>query len=419
MDSPRKLIVGYDLCEDYTQISCFSYKTMEPVPVNIREEDENCMIPTALCLRHETKQWLSGEEAISCASSGSGVLVENLLDKVMWESVDIAGQKLSGTALLEKYLRKTLTIVKNYFPTEQITKLVVTMRNTEPEVVEKVYEALHGLGLERDRAVVMSHAGAYLYYALNQDKSLWMNDVGLFEFCREGLYFYQIHMNRRTKPIIAGLIKKDYTDMLNMSMLKQKEVNPDYIFENVANHALYKQIITTLYLTGSGFSENWCKDVVKNLCVGRRVFIGQNLFTKGACYAAKELAGDHSLENFILLNDDMTMCSITVRVYCDTSYKDIPLILPGENWYEIDRSIEVIPDNCNELEIIQKCILTGETSRKVFTIRCFPKRPNKMTRWLINLVCKDKSTVILTVTDLGFGDIYQESGQKEEIVIDL
>lgn len=419
MDSPRKLLVGYDLCEDYTQISCFSYKAMEPVQVSIRENDENYMIPTVLGLRHDTKQWLVGDEAVSCVAAGSGTLVENLLDKIMWEEVDIAGQKLSGTILLEKYLRKTLTIIKNYFPTEQITKLVVTMRNTDPEVVEKVYEALSGLGLERDRAVVMSHAGVYLYYALNQDKSLWMNDVGAFEFSREGLCFYQIHMNRRTKPIIAGIINKDYSDRMNISMLKQKDISPDYIFENIANEALYKHIITTLYLTGRAFEEDWVKEVTKNLCVGRRVFVGQNLYTKGACYAAKELAGDRSLEDFILLNNDMIMCSIAVRVYCDTTYQDVDLVQPGENWFEVDKSIEVIPDNSSELEIVIKSIMTAEVSRKVITINNFPKRPNRMTRWRIRIICKDKSTALLTVSDLGFGEVYQESGQTQEFIIEL
>ena len=68
MDTIRKLIVGYDLCEDYTQISCFSYKSGEPIPISIREEEESFLIPTALCVNGETKQWLFGEEAITCGA---------------------------------------------------------------------------------------------------------------------------------------------------------------------------------------------------------------------------------------------------------------------------------------------------------------------------------------------------------------
>jgi hypothetical protein len=78
MDATRKLIVGYDLCEDYTQISCYSYKSNEPIPISIREEDERNLIPTALCVNAETKQWLFGEEAIVCASANAGIAVNQL-----------------------------------------------------------------------------------------------------------------------------------------------------------------------------------------------------------------------------------------------------------------------------------------------------------------------------------------------------
>lgn len=425
MDSSRKLMVGYDLCEDFTQISCYSYKTMEPIPISVCEGEDYCPIPTVLCMKAETKQWLFGDEAITCAGAGAGILVEHLLEKVQSEKeVELYGIKFTPIALLEKYIRKTLTLIKNYFPTEPITKLVITVRNSEPILVEKIYEVLASLGIEKDRAVVMSHAGVYLYYALSQDKSLWMNDVGLFDFGAEGLNFYQIRLNRRSKPMIAGLIKSDYSDDLNMDLLKPKNSNSissnaAYIFENIANTALYKQIITTLYFTGSGFSGGWADEVIKSLCVGRRVFFGQNLFTKGACYAAKELSGDRRLNDFILLSDEMVTSFVSIRAYCDTVFKEIPLIQAGENWYDVNKSIEVIPEGVAELEIILKNIMTRDVTRKTIPINQFPERPDRMTRLLINLSCKDKSTGKLTVTDLGFGEIYPETGQVMEFEIEI
>jgi hypothetical protein len=420
MDSPRKLLIGYDLCEDLTQISCFSYKTMEPIPLSAQEGEEDYMLPTVLCLKTETKQWLIGEEAISCAAGGSGELVEQFLHKVQSEKeIEVGGQCYPVISLLEKYFRKTLTLVKNYFPTEQITKLVVTLRRTEPILVDKIYEALSLLGVEKDRAVVMSHAGVALYYALSQEKSLWMNDVGLFEFHREGLFFYQIQINRRTKPMIAGLTRKDYSDILNINMLKQKGSNPAYLFENIANNALYKQIITTLYLTGNGFEGEWAQEVIRSLCMGRRVFLGQNLFTKGACYTAKELTEDAALKEFILLTDDMITSCVAVWVYRDTAFRELPLTQAGENWYEVNKSVEVIQEKEAQLEIICKNIMTRETVREIIPLGQFPKRPDRMTRLRINLTCRDKSTGIITITDLGFGDIYPATWQSAEVMIHL
>ncbi len=419
MDAPRKLIVGYDLCEDFTQISCYSYKTFEPISIGIREEDEVNLIPTVLGIRIDSKQWLFGEDAISCYDSGAGVLINHLLERlVTGEKIELFGESFDGVSLLEKFLRKTLTLVKQYFPTEQITKLVVTVRNTEPGLVEGIYAALSSLGLEKDRVLILSHAGAYLYYALSQDKALWMNDVGLFEFNEEALLYYQIRLNRRGKPMIASLSKTDYTETLSYPMLKENGHNHSFIFENIANTALYKQIVTTLYFTGRGFEGDWAEEAMQKLCAGRRVFLGQNLFTKGACYAAKELSGDAKLTDILLLNDDMITSTVGVRVYRDTKYIDAILAEAGMNWYEVDQSIEVIPEGEPELEIILKNVVNGEVVRENVRLK-LPERPDRMTRLLISFTCVNRTCGIISVQDLGFGEFYPATGLVTEISIEL
>lgn len=419
MDTMKKVIVGYDLCEDFTQISCYSYKTNEPIPISQREgENEFCPIPTVLCVKTDTRQWLFGDEAVACVRSGAGILVDHLLTKLKTEEItELYQTKFTGVALLEKFLRKTLTLIKNYFPTEQISKLVITIRDTEPLVVDKIYEACSLLGIDKDRVVIMSHASSYLYYALSQDRCLWMNDVGLFDFNEEGLRYYQIKMNRRSKPVIAGLAKTDYSQRLNNIIRHQKNNNPAYIFESIANEALFKQIVTTLYFTGTGFEGDWAEAAIRGLCSGRRAFFGQNLFTKGACYAAKELSGDRRLCDVLLMNDDMVTTTVAVRVYQDTRFVELPMIEAGEIWYEINRSIEVIPEGQAEMELVRKSIMTRDVIREKLMLDRLPNRPDKMTRLEINFTCKDKDNAVLQITDLGFGEFYPEAGSK--MVFDL
>ena len=45
-------------------------------------------------------------------------------------------------------------------------------------------------------------------------------------------------------------------------------------------------IVSSVYLTGDGFDGDWMKQSVAFLCQGRRAFVGKNLYSKGACYAA-------------------------------------------------------------------------------------------------------------------------------------
>jgi hypothetical protein len=411
MDSPRKLIVGYDLCEDFTRISCYSYKSFEPISIGIEDGKEDVPIPTVLCIRNDTRQWIFGEEALRCTANGEGILVDHLLTKARNEELlQINQTSFSAIALMEIFLRKTLLLVKNYFPTEPITKLVVTVTDTHPAFVDKIYQSLALLGIEKDRAVVMSHAGAYLYYAMSQDRSLWMNDVGLFDFNEEGLQYYQIHINRRVKPIIAGLSRKDLSEELNASMLQQKNINCAYIFENLANTILYKQVVSTIYFTGKGFEEDWSTLAIKNLCAGRRVFLGQNLYTKGACYAAKELSGDQMLQDMLLLNDDMITTSVLLRVFCDTRWKEVPLAKAGETWYEVHSTVEVIPEGAAELMVLRKDILSKDILYDTFIIDGLPERPDRMTRLCIEFTCENRNKGSLKVIDLGFGEFYPESG---------
>ena len=419
MDTTRKLFVGYDLCEDFTQISCYSYKSGEPIPISVREEEEQYLIPTALCVNSETKQWLFGEEAVACGASNAGILVNQLLDKLMnGVELRVYDQSFSPVSLLEKYLRKTLMLIKRHFPTEQITYMVITVQNTHPTLVEGIYSALALLGLEKDRVVVMNHAGAYLYYALSQDKALWMNDVGLFDFNEESLLYYQIKLNRKTKPMIACLNKVDYSHILNYKVLKKQE-NPAYVFENIANTALYKKLVTTLYFTGVGFEGGWAEEAIRGLCAGRRVFQGQNLFTKGACYAAMELSGDRKLEEFILLNDDMITSVVAVKVYKDTKFQEEILAEAGKIWYEVNKCIEVIPEGAAELELVLKDIMTREVVRERIHLTNLVNRPDRMTRLEIRLTCKDQATGIITVNDLGFGEIYPGTGCIMEAMIEI
>ncbi|HPU63675.1 MAG TPA: DUF5716 family protein [Mobilitalea sp.] len=420
MDNPRKLIVGFDLCDDYSQISCFSYKTYEPISISPDDDEEDTLIPTALAVRNDTGIWLFGKEAVRCAKEGSAVLVDKLVTKLKnKETVEIDGQSYGPVTLLEKYFRKTLTLIKNYFPTETITRLVVTIDEMDTDLIEGVYEALYMLGIDKDRATVISHGSSFMYYALSQEKELWLNDVGLFDFNENGLYYYQISINRRLSPMIAGMEKRDFSDTLNYKILKNKKVDKKYAFETIAQTVLYKQIISTLYITGRGFGGGWADDVIKSLCAGRRVFMGQSLYSKGACYAAKEFSGDEKLGDIILLNNDMIVSSIWIKVYVDGHIKEILLSDAAVPWYEVNSEIEVIPDEVADIEIIFRNILTKEIIRERIPLYNLPERPNRMTRLKINISCQDKHKVKLVITDLGFGDIYPALGVVAEYVLDI
>lgn len=420
MENHRKLIVGYDLAEDYSQICCYSYKTFEPVTISVNEDESGGMIPTVLGINTETRAWYIGQQAKDLPVDNQGFVIDGLLEKVKnGASVEILGQRITGEELLEKYLRKTLSLLKHSFPNESITYLVITVDEMDERLSAAIYQALSLLGIDRDRAMVMNRGGAYLYYALSQEKALWMNDVGLFDFNAKGLFYYQISINRRTTPMIAAMEMKDFSEQLSMSMVEDETFDFGYVFGRIAEQVLHKQIVTTLYFTGQGFEGVWARDAIKSLCTGRRVFLGQNLYSKGACYGAKELSGDTKLENLILLNNDMLLHSISLKLYCDGAMKDMMISDIGTLWYEMKQSVEVLVEAKGELELSLRNIITRENRREVIELDQLPKREGPRTRLHLSFSMEQKSKLLIRVEDLGFGEIHQSTGLFWEYRIDI
>jgi len=417
MIDQRSLIVGYDLNNTASQICYFNPKTYEPESICVTSDKTKYLIPTVLGVKEKTKEWVYGEEACLMNERGEGVLIDNLLNKLKTgKETLIYGVPFRPVALLEKFFRKSLQLLKIYFPSNSILKLVVTVKNPDEQLMSGIYEALAGLGIGRDRALVQSHSQSYQYYALNQKKELWLNDVGLFDFDEEGLIYQQITIDRRVKPNTVGITEKNFQDILNPKILEEliEKDKAEYLFSNLANEVLYKQIISTLYITGSGFAGDWADNVLKELCIGRRVFKGQNLYVKGACYAARELAGEGRLKSFLLLGSEMITSTFYLNGFYGGKPAEVILARAGTCWYDAKDKVDFILDDINVLTIFRQDLLKHETQTYQVPLEGLPVRPNKTTRIEVKIEFLNKNTAVITVKDKGFGKFYPSSERQWE-----
>ena len=88
------LVIGLDLNDDYSQISC-------------NEKEKSWTVPTVICRRKEKETWLIGEEAYAATLLGEGVIVDKLLKMVRKEGTStIGGICYTGTDLLKIFLKK-------------------------------------------------------------------------------------------------------------------------------------------------------------------------------------------------------------------------------------------------------------------------------------------------------------------------
>lgn len=414
MSEKGTLLVGLDLCNDFTQISCFSNITYEPESICLSEDKNKYLIPTVLGINIRSKEWTFGEDAQEIAKTGNCTLIDNLVNKAInQEEVSILDVNFTPELLLEKFLKKVLMLLKREYPNDSILKLVITIEKSEILLIKTIYHALGKLGLYKDRVSVQSHKQSYFYYVLSQKKELWMNDVGLFDFSEEGLSYYQMGINRKTAPMIVSIHEKNFTanlsyDMIRDNVGKQQTAN---LFDTVSKRALYKQVVSTVYVTGKGFAGDWCEKVLKNLCIGRRVFLGQNLYTKGACYAAREYSDSKKLDGFLFLGEEMIQSDVMLRVYFDAKLEDIMLAKTGTPWYEASKTIRMIPDNENELEITVQNLIKRTKVRHLITLDGLRSTPNKTVILKVKVRFLDTSTCVIKVKDCGFGEFFPSSNR--------
>lgn len=181
------------------------------------------------------------------------------------------------------------------------------------------------------------------------------------------------------------------------------------IFGETPENVLAQHSISSVFLVGD-FEEEWLNRYLKLLKSGRRVFAGQNLYVKGACYRAAELLSEE--KNRYLYVGEETLC---VNIALNGGEKELVTIVEGgRNWYESDVTIDVLLLSGTELEFF--IIPIGGKGQTAVTVPldALPERPPKSTRLRIMLKFVNKLQAKLTVRDLGFGELYPQSDMVYE-----
>lgn len=418
MSDERKLIVGMDICNDYTQLSLYNQSNFEVESFFLDSQEKEYKIPTVLAVREDTKDWLFGKDALQCGYERKGHLLRNFLDYTN-PTVEIYGIQFTRIQIYERFLRKVLLLLKKSYPYDVIQKLVITLKKPEPELIQELYIALDTMGLKKDRVRIISHEQSFLYFALSQKKELWMNDVAMFEYDKGGLCYYQISIDRRNRPMLVALDKKDFSDTMTYSMIKEKPESLSYLFENITTNVLHKQIISTIYLTGDGFEANWVKPQLQQLCVGRRLFIGQNLYCYGACYAAKEDSQGERLHGFAFLSSESLPYSVTMQLYTGGEIKQVTLVETATPWYEVQQRFCVILDRENELTITLRDAIKKTTQTRILSLEGLESefRMERGTRLEIRVSSNIDKELIIAIKDMGFGVMYSSSNRIWEKII--
>jgi hypothetical protein len=170
--------------------------------------------------------------------------------------------------------------------------------------------------------------------------------------------------------------------------------------------AFENRIISTVYLVGDGFDGDWMQNSLNFMCRGRRAFMGKNLFSKGACYAA--YARDHEEAwQYIYMGENEMKFNLSLKVRDRGKVAFYNLISAGKNWFETRGECELILSGSPEVDFWKQLPNSREAKIETLELTDLPRRPDRTTRLRITASPVADDKIEIEIKDLGFGEIFR------------
>lgn len=421
--SKQELIVGYDLCADYSQVSYYNQEKSEPDSVSL---DGRMQIPTVLCRLFADGSWLAGYKAEEAAGEGRGALIRGFTENIGNDPlVDVAGERMEKSELIYLFVSKCLDALENIVPGAAIGFLTLTMETINMASADALKSVGRRLGLSAERFAIQSHLLSYAYYALSQRRDLWTHDVGLFEYDRRGLRYHHLSVSWKHHPASVTSESTDLTGYLDGTELEQP-VGPelDRRFVEAIKEVSARRTISTYYLVGAGFEDvnegsGWMNVSLQQLCAMRRhVFVGQNLYARGACYSSFYRAAGRR-PDFVAVNGELLTKEVYIRSIHRNTPRRVVLAAAGTPWYGADKESYVIINACEQLVLHVRDTVGNLEHTVALPLPDLPTRPPKTTKLKIQTTFESARICHVRVTDMGFGELFAATGKIWEMAFDI
>ncbi len=401
-----KLIVGYDLGNKNSQISYAVSETGEVETLSMVAGAQSFNIPTVLCKRSGVNQWFCGREAVRYAQEHEGILVENLLDLALdGEPVIIEGESFEPVALLALFFKRSLGNLSQVGAADKIAALMITCPTMDRKMKEVLSQVIVGLHMKPDRVFFQSHTESFYNYMLHQPKELWLHKTVLFHYREKDIKVYTMECNRRTTPIVSFIEEKEYPLWPSTVPAQKADENMLQIAEAVCEDRL----IAGVYLIGDGFAGDWSKETLRYLCKGKRVFQGNNLFSKGACFGMQErLSVSEVGKSYVFLGRDKLKANIGMKILRNGADSYYALLNAGENWYEAEHTAEFYVQNGNDLELTVTSLIGKHGRTRTIHLDGLE---DALIRLRLHLFLEAENVLVAEAEDLGFGEFRAPSGR--------
>lgn len=416
----KKIYLGLDLCRKNIQLSYFNEDKQEPESICQLNNTETYQLPNVMFYSKVEKKWYVGNNVSAIRFQKEGIIVEDVVgnidstERIMIEEKEYSYEELL-LILLKTHVEEFLATSEEY----HLSGITISLEKYHSKVYKVLEELRKECNLSEKSFYIMSHENAFFQYVMNQDEQLRTNSIAMFEYGIDGMEYYRIDMKHRGSSRIFYISHQDMRKEISYQMLFSDIEELDRKFAETARLKMKETYISTVYLTGPGFNDKWIEESTKALCDGRRVFMGQNIYTKGACYHAKH--GAFEIKNdCILCTEGSIPFDIGVRIGdMEEKTQFYPIALGGREWYNMKGKVTLFLDDTNRIEMIYRDKITKEIQKEIIEIHGLPKRPPKTTKLSIAVELFDERMGAIEIRDVGFGKIYPTTNKiyRKEIIV--
>lgn len=326
-----------------------------------------------------------------------------------------------GIALLSNFFKESLDKIKVVGQIKQM-RITVTVAKLSTVWAKAIIQALEMLEVPRGRIYLQDYKESFYHYMLNQKRDLWRYKAVLFEYDKDEIAAYEFQVSFGTKPALGTVNKltRLYLDHKTKEEYSGADWNStrDELFLAQVKEVMTGENYSSVYLIGEAFDKEWMQRSLQFLCKKSHVFQGNNLYTKGACYASMEQGQPAGKEKFLYNGPDMIEHNIGMQMRTRAGEHYHNMVTAGVHYCMGDYSCEFLLEDTQHVVLIAKSVRGAEAAYTI-ELTGLPKRPAKGTRIRMELDFLSKDKCKAKIDDLGMGELCPSSGKKWEAVIEL
>lgn len=407
MAEEKKLIVGIDLNNDFIQASYLLDGMKEAESVILGFASQTYHIRTEAYKKIGENKWAFGDTGKKYFEDGEYLKIEDIMTKVMEaEPIEIDDEQYMPVDLLECLFRFIIRECVRVTDIETVSKIAICVEQFSRKLLDSIRSVLQRMSFDTEDILFLNRTESFIYYSLNATEDLYKRGAALCDFSgNRFIYSYMNYANLENKTIVMV-----DTQMTKINASQEKDVDRE--LSGIVSRVMSNTAMSSIYLTGDGFEKYEHLDgFIKTACSRKRAFIGQNLYAKGAAQGAFEYFYGGNYKNRVLACEDRILADFDIDIIEREKAKIYRAVKVGTNWYMAGKKLRFLVDGAGEIVIHIKPIEKKPDQDVVISLDEFPKRPDRMTKLMLEFDFNSASVCRLSLKDMGFGDFYKSTGK--------